>query len=105
MIKVNRRENIVDKEYIYQVKLDDKPILQMKNDNIQNYEVTEGKHTLQIVTKDYVSKKLEFEYYKGKIIEFECYPIHKDSVFSKLFRKIFMKKVGIELRIKADFYL
>ncbi len=105
MIKINRKENVVDKELIYQVKLDGKPILQMKNDTIQNYHVKEGKHVLQVVTKDYVSKKVEFEYFNGKIIEFECYPLHRDSFFSHIFYKIFLRKIGIELRIKADFYL
>ena len=105
MIKVNRKENMIDKKLIYQVMLDGKPILQMKNDNIQNCHVTEGKHTLQIVTKDYVSKKVTFEYAKGKIVEFECYPIHRDTVFSKIMRKIFLGKLGIALRIKAEFYL
>lgn len=105
MIKVKRKEDLIDKELIYQVELDGKAILQMRNDSIRNYHVSEGKHVIQITTKDYISKKIEFEYYKGKIIEFECYPIHKDSILSRSFRKIFFGKEGIELKIKGDFYL
>lgn len=104
MIKVNRKENLIDKELVYEVRIDGKAILQVKNDSIRNCHVSEGKHTIQIITKDYVSKKLEFEYYKGKIIEFECYPTHKDSILSKIFHRL-LGKEGIMLRLKGDFYL
>lgn len=105
MIKVRRLSNAIDYNMPYRVLIDGKRAMELTNDTIKQYDVIGGKHTIKIVSDDYVSEEISFEVYDGEIVEFECYPDHKDSKFTKTFRKIAMGRYGIELKLKGDFYL
>lgn len=105
MIKIKRLSDPIDYEESYRVVIDDKIVMELKNDEMRDYHLEEGEHTLKIVSNDYVSEPLKFVIYPGQIIEFECKPDHGASMISRLFRKFFLGKVGISLRKKNDFYL
>lgn len=105
MIKIKRLSNSIDYNLQYRVVIDDKIVMEISNGELKDYNLEEGEHTIKIVSDNYVSETLKFQNYNGQIIEFECKPDHKNSTFSMLSRKIFLGKLGIELKKKTDFYL
>lgn len=105
MIKIKRLSNSIDYNLQYRVVIDDKIVMEISNGELKDYNLEEGEHTIKIVSDNYVSETLKFQNYNGQIIEFECKPDHKNSTLSMLSRKIFLGKLGIELKKKTDFYL
>ena len=105
MIKIKRFSDSIDFYEAYRVVIDDKTVMELGNNELRDYNLEEGEHTIRIVSDKYVSETLTFQNYDGEIIEFECKPDHKDSKMSYLSRKVFLGKLGIELKKKTDFYL
>ena len=105
MIKIKRLSDSIDYSDKYRVILDNKIIMELVNGELRDYNVTEGEHTLKIISDNYVSEVVKFNIYDGQIIEFECKPDHKDNKVSLFTRKIFLGKLGISLTKKTDFYL
>lgn len=105
MIKIKRLSDQVDSSVSYRVLIDDKTVMEITNNELRDYNLPEGEHTIKIVSDNYVSETLKFQNYDGQIIEFECKPDHKDTKLSMVSRKIFLGKLGIDLKKKSDFYL
>lgn len=105
MIKIKRLSDSIDYHIPYRVVIDDKTVMEIGNNELRDYNLTEGEHTIKIVSDHYVSEVIKFQNYDGQIIEFECKPDHGDSKFSMISRKVFLGKLGIDLKKKTDFYL
>ena len=105
MIKIKRLSDPIDCNVPYRIVIDDKIVMEISNNELKDYNLDEGEHTIKIVSDNYVSETLKFQNYDGQIIEFECKPDHKDSTISMISRKLFLGKLGIELKKKSDFYL
>ncbi len=105
MIKIKRLSDKIDYTIPYRVVIDGKIIMELTSGEMRDYSLTEGEHTIKIVSNDYVSEEIKFHYYDGQIIEFECKPDHGESNFSKIGRKVLLGKLGIELKKTNDFYL
>lgn len=105
MIKIKRLSDSIDYYVPYRVVIDGKTVMEIGNNELRDYNLEEGEHTIRLVSDQYVSETLKFQNYDGQIIEFECKPDHKDSKLSYLSRKVFLGKLGIELKKKTDFYL
>jgi hypothetical protein len=105
MIKIKRLSDKIDYNIPYKVMIDGKIIMELKNDELRDYDLEEGEHTIKIISDSFVSEEIKFINYKGQYIEFECRPDHGNSKFSKISRMILLGKLGIELIKKNDFYL
>lgn len=105
MIKVKRESNKIDYNSLYRVVIDGRTVMELANGEMRDYMVSDGEHTIKIVSDHFVSETIKFHAYDGEIVEFECKPDHGESTFSKLGRKVFLGKLGIELKMKNDFYI
>lgn len=105
MIKIKRLSDPIDSNVPYKVVIDDKTVMELTNNELRDYNLEEGEHTIKIVSPNYVSETIKFQAYDGQIIEFECKPDHKDTTLSMISRKLFLGKLGIDLKKKSDFYL
>ena len=105
MIKIQRLSDKIDYNEAYRVIIDGRIVMEIMNDEMRDYNLSEGEHTIKIVSNNFVSEEIKFQIYDGQIIEFECKPDHGESGFSKISRKLLLGKLGIELKKKNDFYL
>lgn len=105
MIKIKRLSDQIDCNVPYRVVIDDKTVMELANNELRDYDLPEGEHTIKIVSDNFVSETLKFHNYDGQIIEFECKPDHKDTKLSMISRKLLLGKLGIDLKKKSDFYL
>ena len=72
MIKINRIASYADKMRSYKVILDNKYLGEVHNNEIKDFEVEAGNHTIFLKIDWCRSNKVDFYISQNELIEFEC---------------------------------
>lgn len=105
MLRIKRLNKIVDKDFFYEIYLNDIKLGEIKNDDTLLYDLKDGDYNLYVKCNEMISERISFSYDGHSTIELECYPLYLDNKIVKTFYKLIMNKKGIALNKVKDFYV
>ena len=105
MLRIKRLEKLVDSSIPFEIFLNDIKLGEIKNGEINLYDLKDGDFSVFIKCGDMISDTVKFSYDSHSTIELECFPKYGSSSFSKLIYKYLLGKKGICLNKVKDFYV
>lgn len=105
MIKIYRKSSNVDKKCPYKIFLNDMELGDIMNGEKKDFNLRSNSYKVKIVGGGFHSHEINVELYDEQVIQLICYPVYKDTKFSKYIYKKLFGGEAIMLKIDKDFYL